>query len=264
MRQKILITAAAGRVNQMKESKDSGNLIRLQKIISQAGIASRREAERLILEGRVLVNGNVVKELGAKADPQTDDIRVDGKKIRESGQKVYILLNKPKGCVTTVKDDRGRPTVIDLLKGIKKKVYPVGRLDFNTEGILLLTNDGDFAYRLAHPRHKIPKTYAVKISGVPTEKELRKLSDGVVVVKRKTAPAQVKLDRTTGNNSWLSITLHEGRKRQIRRMCEIIGHPVIKLKRVKYGFLELGALKPCEYRSLSSIEAKKLMEMAGK
>ncbi|HAP67309.1 MAG TPA: pseudouridine synthase, partial [Nitrospinae bacterium] len=128
----------------MKESKDSGNLIRLQKIISQAGISSRREAERLILEGRVLVNGNVVKELGAKADPQTDDIRVDGKKIRESGQKVYVLLNKPKGCVTTVKDDRGRPTVIDLLKGIKKKVYPVGRLDFNTEGILLLTNDGDF------------------------------------------------------------------------------------------------------------------------
>jgi pseudouridine synthase len=248
----------------MKESREGENLIRLQKIISQAGISSRREAERLILEGRVLVNGSVIRELGAKANLQTDDIRVDGKKIKKEGQKIYLLLNKPKGCVTTVKDDRGRPTVIDLLRGMKKKVYPVGRLDFNTEGILLLTNDGDFAQRLAHPRHKIPKTYSVKVSGVPTEKEIRKLSDGVVVFKRKTAPAEVSLDRTTGNNIWLSITLHEGRKRQIRRMCEIIGHPVIKLKRVKYGFLELGALKVGEYRSLSSQEVKRLMEMAGR
>ncbi|HLA48445.1 MAG: pseudouridine synthase [Nitrospinae bacterium RIFCSPLOWO2_12_39_16] len=248
----------------MKESKKDENLIRLQKIISQAGISSRREAERLIIEGRVLVNGNVVRELGAKADPRTDDIRVDGKKIKKEEQKIYILLNKPKGCITTVKDDRGRPTVIDLLRGVKKNVYPVGRLDFNTEGILLLTNDGDFAQHLAHPRHKIPKTYSVKISGVPTEKELRKLSDGVVVFKRKTAPAQVRFDRTTGNNSWLTITLHEGKKRQIRRMCEIIGHPVIKLKRIKYGFLELGNLKPGEYRSLSSQEAKRLMETTGR
>src|SRR3972149_4994789 len=248
----------------MKESKKDENLIRLQKIISQAGISSRREAERLIIEGRVLVNGNVVRELGAKADPRTDDIRVDGKKIKKEEQKIYILLNKPKGCITTVKDDRGRPTVIDLLRGVKKNVYPVGRLDFNTEGILLLTNDGDFAQHLAHPRHKIPKTYSVKISGVPTEKELRKLSDGVVVFKRKTAPAQVRFDRTTGNNSWLTITLHEGKKRQITRMGEIIGHPVIKLKRIKYGFLELGNLKPGEYRSLSSQEAKRLMETTGR
>ena len=264
MRQKILVMAVGGRENQMKESKKDENLIRLQKIISQAGISSRREAERLIIEGRVLVNGNVVRELGAKADPRTDDIRVDGKKIKKEEQKIYILLNKPKGCITTVKDDRGRPTVIDLLRGVKKNVYPVGRLDFNTEGILLLTNDGDFAQHLAHPRHKIPKTYSVKISGVPTEKELRKLSDGVVVFKRKTAPAQVRFDRTTGNNSWLTITLHEGKKRQIRRMCEIIGHPVIKLKRIKYGFLELGNLKPGEYRSLSSQEAKRLMETTGR
>ena len=248
----------------MKESKKDENLIRLQKIISQAGISSRREAERLIIEGRVLVNGNVVRELGAKADPRTDDIRVDGKKIKKEEQKIYILLNKPKGCITTVKDDRGRPTVIDLLRGVKKNVYPVGRLDFNTEGILLLTNDGDFAQHLAHPRHKIPKTYSVKISGVPTEKELRKLSDGVVVFKRKTAPAQVRFDRTTGNNSWLTITLHEGKKRQIRRMCEIIGHPVIKLKRIRYGFLELGNLKIGEHRKLSGIEVKRLMEMTGR
>ncbi len=248
----------------MKRIKDKESLVRLQKIISQAGISSRREAERLILEGRVSVNGDVVTELGAKANPLVDDIRLDGKRVKKSLQKVYILLNKPKGCVTTVKDDRGRLTVIDFLKGIKKKIYPIGRLDFNTEGVLLLTNDGDFAYRLAHPRHKIPKTYSVKISGVPTEKEIKKLSDGVVVYKRKTAPAQVILERVTGNNSWLSVTLHEGRKRQIRKMCEIIGHPVIKLKRVKYGFLDLGNLRAGEYRNLGNHEVKKLMGMAGR
>lgn len=245
-------------------SKNKSPLVRLQKIISQTGIASRRNAERLIIEGRVSVNGITVRELGSKANPLIDDIRLDGKRIKGLSQKVYILLNKPKGCVTTVKDDRGRPTVVDILKDVKIKVYPVGRLDFNTEGILLLTNDGDFTHRLAHPAHKIPKTYAVKIKGIPTEKELEKLSYGIVINKKKTAAADVSLRRTTGKNSWLNITLYEGRKRQIRKMCEFLRHPVIKLQRIKYGFLELKGLKTGEYRSLSSQEVKRLMGMKGR
>ncbi len=237
---------------------------RLQKIISQAGIASRRGAERLISEGRVSVNGDIVREPGSKANPETDDIRVDGKKIRVLSQKVYILLNKPRGCVTTVSDDRGRPTVIDLLREIKTKVYPVGRLDFNTEGLLLLTNDGDFAHRLAHPSHKIPKTYAVKVTGIPTEKEMERLSRGIILDRKKTSPAKISIERTTGKNSWLTITIHEGKKRQVRTMCEFIGHPVIKLKRIKYGFLELKGQKTGEYRYLTNGEVKRLMEAAGR
>jgi pseudouridine synthase len=260
--------------------KERGSFVRLQKIISQAGIASRREAENLILDGRVSVNGVIVRELGSKANPLTDDIRVNGKRVKGFDKKIYILLNKPKGCVTTVKDDRGRPTVIDLLKDIKTRVYPVGRLDFNTEGILLLTNDGDFAYHIAHPRHEISKTYAAKVKGIPSEKELKKLSSGVVLpittfssTKRskgmsapvkKTSPAEIYVDRITGTNSWLSIALYEGRKRQIKRMCEFIGHPVIKLKRIKYGFLDLRGLKVGEYRSLSNNEVDRLMGMAKK
>ncbi|MBI3599130.1 MAG: rRNA pseudouridine synthase [Nitrospinae bacterium] len=260
-----------------KVSKEREGLARLQKIISQAGIASRRDAERLILEGRVTINGTAVRELGSKANPIADDIRVDGKKVGRgfSLAKIYILLNKPRGCVTTVSDDRGRPTVIDLLRDIKTKVYPVGRLDFNTEGILLLTNDGDFAYRLAHPSHKIPKTYAVKVTGIPTEKELERLSRGIYLPpplltkegkkgRYKTSPADVSIGRTTGKNSWLTITIHEGKKRQVRMMCEFIGHPVIKLKRIRYGFLELKGLKTGEYRYLSNGEVKRLMETAGR
>jgi pseudouridine synthase len=251
----------------MKAKKaDRDTTVRLQKIISQAGIASRRDAERLIIEGRVTINGVTVRELGSKANPEADDIRVDGKKIGRgfSLAKIYILLNKPRGCVTTVSDDRGRPTVMDLLKEIKTKVYPVGRLDFNTEGILLLTNDGDFAHRLAHPSHKIPKTYAVKVTGIPTEKELERLSRGIILDRKKTSPAGVSIERTTGKNSWLTITIHEGKKRQVRMMCEFIGHPVIKLKRIRYGFLELKGLKTGEYRYLSNSEVKRLMETAGR
>lgn len=244
------------------EINSGRSLVRLQKIISNAGIASRRKAERFILEGRVSVNRVTIRELGAKANPLTDNIEVDGKKIKRLSQKVYILLNKPRGCVTTVRDDRGRPTVIDVLKGIKTNVYPVGRLDFNTEGILLLTNDGDFAHLLAHPRHKISKVYVVKVKGIPTEKELEKISSNIVIDKKKIAPSGVSLERITGKNSWLKITLQEGQKRQVRKMCEFIRHPVIKLKRIKYAFLELKGLKPGEYRGLTDNEVKKLMKMA--
>jgi len=246
------------------EINSGRSIVRLQKIISNAGIASRRKAERFILEGRVSVNRVTIRELGAKANPLIDDIEVDGKKVGRgfSLAKIYILLNKPRGCVTTVRDDRGRPTVIDVLKGIKTNVYPVGRLDFNTEGILLLTNDGDFAHLLAHPRHKISKVYVVKVKGIPTEKELEKISSSIVIDKKKIASSGVSLERITGKNSWLKIILQEGQKRQVRKMCEFIRHPVIKLKRIKYGFLELKGLKPGEYRSLTDNEVKKLMEMA--
>lgn len=237
-------------------------LERLQKILAKAGIASRRRAEELILAGKVKVNGKVIKELGFKADPERDLIEVNGNKIKINDEKIYILLYKPRGYVTTVRDPQGRPTVLQLLKDVKTRVFPVGRLDYDTEGLLLLTNDGELTYALTHPRYKVPKTYLALVEGVPEEEKLQALRQGVPLEDGMTAPAQVRLAGKEGRRAWLEITIHEGRKRQIRRMCQYIGHPVLFLKRSSFAFLNLKGLKKGGYRYLNSEEIRKLRQIA--
>lgn len=229
--------------------------------MAQGGIASRREAERLILDGRVTLNGKVVEELGTKADTEKDYIKVNGRLITRPEPKTYIMLFKPRGYVTTSKDPEGRPTVMELLEKVKVRVFPVGRLDYDTEGLILCTNDGDLAHRLQHPSHEIPKTYLVKVDGVPTQDGIVKLRNGIKLKDGMTAPARVKIIKKAEANSWLEIIIHEGRNRQIKRMFEAIGHSVIKLKREGLAFLSLGDLKPAEYRHLTAEEIKKLKEI---
>ena len=231
---------------------------RLQKILSNAGLASRRHAEELITEGRVKVNGAVVTSLGFKADPHRDHISLDGKSIGKLDSKVYLLLNKPRGCVTTLEDPLGRSTVRDFIRGEKRMVKPVGRLDFDSEGLLILTNDGDLQQRLTHPRYGIPRTYLVKVRGVPDPATIRKLSDGVRLEDGVTLPAKVRLVERLKRNSWMRLTVREGRNKLIKRMCTAISHPVIRLKRVRYGSLALGNLKPGNYRYLTPKEIKEL------
>jgi 23S rRNA pseudouridine2605 synthase len=233
-------------------------LERLQKILSGAGVASRRESETFITAGRVAVNGTVVTELGSKADPDKDRITLDGKPLRLKLERVYLLLYKPAGYVTTLKDPEGRPTVTDLVKGVGERVYPVGRLDYNTEGLLLLTNDGDWANRLAHPRHEVEKEYLVKVRGQVIPDQVRRLADGVELDDGMTAPARVMIVHESERNSRLTITIHEGRYRQVRRMCEAVGLAVASLKRTRYGFLDLGELRAGEYRRLTPHEVKQL------
>ncbi len=237
-------------------------LERVQKIISAAGVTSRRAAEQLITEGRVRVNGKVVTELGTKADGSKDHIKVDGKLINPKQPLVYIMLNKPAGFVTTMADPEGRPTVLNLLKGLKVRVYPVGRLDYNTEGLLLLTNDGDFAHLITHPKHEFPKTYRAKVKGMLTDEQINLLEQGIYLDDGKTAPAKLKKISKEEANSWLEITIHEGRKRQVRRMFDRVGHSVIKLKRVKTGNLVLGDLPEGSFRYLSGTEVKELKDDA--
>ena len=235
---------------------------RLQKIISAAGVASRRSAEQLIIEGRVRVNGKVVAELGAKADASNDHIKVDGKLINPKQPRTYIVLNKPAGYVTTMSDPEGRPTVQDLLKGIKTRVYPVGRLDYNTEGLLLMTNDGEFAHLITHPKHEFPKTYLAKVKGVLDDQAIVMLEKGIFLQDGKTAPAKIKKIRKEEMNSWVEITIHEGRKRQVRRMFDHVGRSVIKLKRIRTGGLSLGDLPEGRFRHLTLDEVKTLRETA--
>ncbi len=239
-------------------------LERLQKIISAAGVTSRRAAEELIAEGRVRVNGTVVTELGSKADAGKDHIKVDGKLINPHQPLTYVMLNKPAGFVTTMSDPEGRPTVHDLLKGIKTRVYPVGRLDYNTEGLLLLTNDGDFAHLITHPKHEFPKTYLAKVKGVLEERQIEMLEKGMFLQDGKTAPARVRKIRKEEANSWVEITIHEGRKRQVRRMFDHVGRSVIKLKRTKTGSLSLGDLPEGTFRHLTLDEVNALRETAMK
>lgn len=226
------------------------------------GITSRRKAEELILEGRVTVNGKPAV-LGMKADPFRDHIKLDGRLLTKAEQKVYLLFNKPEKVVTSLYDPEGRPTVKDFLKRIRQRVYPVGRLDFETEGLLLLTNDGEFAHQVLHPSKKMPKTYLVKAKGLIEEAEIEKLRKGVRLEHGLTAPAGVKKIKRLKSNSWIEMTVYEGRKRQIRRMLERVGHPVIKLKRIRVGGLELGALRPGEFRYLSSEEVKRIKYRTG-
>jgi len=238
---------------------------RLQKIIAAAGIASRRKAEEMIAHGLVAVNGQIVTELGSKADPEHDHIRVNGKLLHGPERHIYLLMNKPKGYVTTLRDPEHRPTVMDLLRGLKARVYPVGRLDYASEGLLLLTNDGDFAYRLMKAASHVPKTYMVKVAGNPTTESLAKLREGVSIPsdrgKRvRTAPAKIRVIRESAN-PWYEVTLIEGRNRQIRRMFEAVGHHVEKIKRVRYGPLQLD-VHPGEYRKLDAEEVAKLKSLA--
>jgi 23S rRNA pseudouridine2605 synthase len=231
---------------------------RLQKILSQAGIASRRASERLMLEGRVTVNGTTVLELGTKADPAVDDIRVDGRRIKLPERHRYLLLNKPKGYVTTRSDPQKRPTVIDLV-GTKEYVYPVGRLDFDSEGLLLLTNDGDLAARLTHPSHGVERVYEAVVLGVPDDHDLSRLRRGIVIEGRRTGPADVTLLGTAkGGGGRLSITIREGRNRQVRKMCEAIGHPIDDLRRVAIGPLRDTRLRPGQWRELTGEEVARL------
>ena len=237
-------------------------MVRLQKLLSMAGVASRRAAETLILEGRVEVNGEVVTTLGSKADPVRDQIRVDGRRIRLDVEPRYILLNKPKGYVTTRRDPQGRRTVLDLLKGVKEYVYPVGRLDYDSEGLLLMTSDGDFAARLTHPRHGVERVYDAIVSGVPDERALDTLRRGVVLDEQRTQPADVTRGNTVGRGGLettrLTITLREGRNRQVRRMCAHIGHPVRRLTRVRMGPIRLDDLPSGRWRDLSAREVAAL------
>ena len=246
---------------------NGSSAVRLQKILSQAGVASRRSAEKLIEEGRVSVNGRTVREMGVKADPLADDIRVDGRRLRAPERHRYILLNKPAGVVTTRSDPQRRQTVIDLLNGVREYVYPVGRLDYDSEGLLLLTNDGNLAARLTHPRHEVERTYEAYVAGTPDRDAIDQLRRGIPLDGKRTMPAEVKLlsrpalekrhsDKRT--NGVLLITIREGRNRQVRRMCEAVGHPVRKLRRVRIGPITDRRLRLGEWRELTRQEVEKL------
>lgn len=237
---------------------------RLQKLIAAAGVASRRHAEELITAGRVSVNGEVVKELGTKADPDKDHIKVNGKLINpqlQSREKVYVLLNKPKGYLSSVSDPEGRPLVTELLPRSLGRLYPVGRLDFNTEGLLLLTNDGDFTNFITSAKNRVDKVYEVKVKGVPPDGAIERLRRGIKLEDgTRTAPAKIVKLNETNTNAWYEVLLHQGRNQQVRRMFELIGHSVLKLRRVRIGPLTDDGLKPGRYRLLSPSEAKRLMK----
>lgn len=230
---------------------------RIQKIISKCGIASRRKAEEMILEGLVKVNG-VTATIGMKADLERDHIKVKGKLISRAESKIYLIFNKPVKCITAMYDAEGRPTVRDFTKKIKIRVFPVGRLDYNSEGLLILTNDGDLTNAILHPKNKVPKVYRVKIDGFLEEGDISKLERGIRLEDGMTAPAKIKIVKKMKANSWIDITIHEGRKRQVRRMLERVGHPVSKLVRTRINGLSLGGMKPGEFRYLTREEVDKL------
>jgi 23S rRNA pseudouridine2605 synthase len=243
------------------EPKDG---IRLQKVIAASGLASRRKAEEWIAQGRVTINGKIVRELGTHVDPERDHVKVDGRHLKSVEPYAYLLLNKPKGIVSTLNDPEGRPTIEHLLRGVTLRLFPVGRLDFDTEGLMLLTNHGELAQALLHPRYHVAKVYLAKVKGVLTDEEIDQLAQGVQLEDGMTAPAIVKKVRKAAENSWLEVTIYEGRKHQIKRMFEVVGHPVLKLKRIKFGPLALGDLLPGEFRYLTDREANKLREMLAK
>jgi pseudouridine synthase len=233
---------------------------RLQVVLARAGVASRHQAEKLICDGRVMVNGQVVRKPGTQVVWGQDAIRVDNRLVCRLEPKVTIVLNKPKQVLTSLHDPRGRRTTAELVRRIKARIFPVGRLDYHTEGLLILTNDGELAQHLQHPRYGIPKTYQTKVKGLPTAQALQHLKSGVMLDGRSTAQARVKKIGTTGKNTWLEITIKEGRNRQIRRMCSAVGYPVLKLKRTRYGPIRLGNLKPGIYRNLTPAEMEKLQK----
>jgi len=239
-------------------------LERLQKIIARAGLASRRQAEEWIAQGRVKVDGKVVRELGTRADSDTARIQVDGKPLKQPRQHVYLILHKPRGCVSTLSDPERRPTVMDFLPRLAERIYPVGRLDYHSEGLLLLTNDGEFANKILSSSSGIPKTYWVKVAGTPPGSDLQKLREGITLDRRRTLPARIRplpsVGRKESANPWYEVVLREGRQNQIRRMSARIGHPVRKLKRVRIGSVTLGNLQAGESRPLRPAEVRQLLE----
>jgi len=231
--------------------------IRLQKLISRAGLASRRQAEKWIEAGAVLVNGKPA-QLGDRADLAVDQVEVNGQLLSVAEEKVTVLLNKPRGYVSTLNDPENRRLVIDLVDDIPQRLFPIGRLDYNTEGLLLLTNDGELAQKISHPSHHVDKTYLVKVRGGLSPEMVKKLEHGMTLDDGKTAPAKVKIVRRVGLNCWFELTIHEGKNRQVRRMCESLGLSVVRLKRIRLGFLELHGVDTGKYRFLDNQEIARL------
>jgi len=230
--------------------------------LAQAGIDSRRKCELLIQEGKVRVNGKIVRELGTKVDPEKDLIFYNHKRVHislnSSNNKIYILLNKPKGYITSLCDEEGRPTVMELLPPLGRRIFPVGRLDYYTEGLLLLTNDGELCYTLTHPKHNISRSYMVKIKGIPEKTTIMRIKQGIRYKQESLKVDSIHVVKTTQQNAWLSIDLHEGKNKEIKKIFEVVGHQVLKLKRTKFAFLSLDDLKPAEYRFLTPDEVKRL------
>lgn len=235
--------------------------MRLQKYISRSGVTSRRKAEDLIKQGKIKVNGKVISEMGFKVNTDKDIVEYQGEIIKPIEDKTYIILNKPVGYVTTVDDEKNRPTVMDLVEDIKDRIYPVGRLDMDSSGLLLLTNDGIITNKLTHPSNEIEKVYLVEVEGIPSEDSLNRFRKGLIIDGRKTWPAEVELTNKSSDKSLLKVTIHEGRNRQVRKMCSAIGHPVKRLKRIEIGAIKLGNLNTGEWRYLTKSEKKYLKEI---
>jgi pseudouridine synthase len=232
--------------------------IRLNKFLAQAGVASRREVDKMIEEGKIKVNGRVVRTLGTKIDDETDRVELGGKRVKKEEKMVYLMLNKPPGYLVTLKDPFQRPTIKELLPSIKERIYPVGRLDYDSEGLLLLTNDGELAHRLTHPRYRVPKNYVVEVKGVPDSSAISRLEKGIIIDEKKTAPA--KIARLSGGlkKTLLRIEIHEGRKREVKRMFGAVGHRVLQLKRVGFGGMRLSQLQTGKWRFLTKREVDAL------
>lgn len=232
--------------------------MRLQKYMAQSGVASRRKSEEIILKGRVKVNGKVIKKLGTTINPEKDIVSVDNKSIERESKKVYIMLNKPEGYVTTLKDRHSEKIVLDLVNGIDERIFPVGRLDLDTSGLLLMTNDGDLTQKLTHPSYEVPKKYIAVVEGIPNSKKLARFRKGLKIDGRMTAEAYIKVLKKHKDSSVLEISIHEGRNRQVRKMCEYIRHPILELQRIAVGELTLNDLKAGEWRYLTEKEVKYL------
>ena len=237
--------------------------MRINKYIALCGVASRRKAEELILAGRVTVNDEVMTELSYKVDEENDIVKVDDKLIKEENKLVYILLNKPEGYITTVKDQFDRPSVLDLVSDIKERVYPIGRLDYETSGLLLLTNDGDLTYKLTHPKHEVEKTYVARVKGKLTKEEIERFKTGLKIEDYTTAPAKLKVIKydEQRDSSLLEIKIHEGKNRQVRKMCKAINHPVLRLRRSAMGKIKIGDCEIGKYRYLTEDEIKYLKNL---
>lgn len=237
--------------------------MRINKYIASCGVASRRKAEELIISGRVTINGELVTDLSTKINETKDTVEVDGKVINQEEKKVYLLLNKPEGYITTVKDQFDRPSVLDILKDIEERVYPVGRLDYETSGLLILTNDGELTYKLTHPKHEVEKTYLASVNGIFTQEEKRNFENGLKIEDYTTAKAKLKIIKTDveKNYSVCKITIHEGKNRQVRKMCKAVGHPVRNLRRIQMGRINIRGLEIGEYRNLTEDEVKYLKSL---
>ncbi len=238
-------------------------LIRLNKFLAQAGVASRREVDRMITEGMIKVNGRVIQTLGQKIDDEKDRVEVGGKVIEKEEETVYLILNKPPGYLVTLNDPYKRPTIKELLPSLKQRIFPVGRLDYDSEGLLLLTNDGELAHRLAHPRYRVPKTYLVEVQGIPDSFKISRLEKGIFLEGKKTAPARISRLRKSAEKSLHRVEIYEGRKREVKRMFEAIGHHVLHLKRVGFGRVRLGTLKTGNWRFLTPREMNSLKSEVG-